>query len=251
MVGALTFYIFVYFLEGGMHTLCLGVNGETPMSAFINANPWAYVLYAGFAAGIFEETGRFLAFKWILKKQTGPETGVMYGIGHGGIEAILVCTLNMVSYLAFAFSLNALGADAMMAQAGDQAAAMQLSIATVSQTPSLLFCVSGLERVIAIALHIALSVLVFSAVHHKGKFYLYPLAILFHAAVDCFACLYNVGVISSIWMIELGVAAMTGLIVWYAVCVYRKDRPANPDASPAGSVPEAAVPAESGDAGVS
>ena len=225
LVGALTFYIFVYFLEGGLHVLCLGLMGETAISAFINATPWAYVLYAGLAAGVFEETGRLLAFKLVLRKQTRRETGVMYGIGHGGIEAIIVCAVNMVSSLAFALTLNALGAEAMLAQSGGQLAAVQSSIDTLTNTPPGLMFASGLERVSAIFLHIGLSVLVFAAAHRKGKFYLYPVAIALHAAVDCFAVLYSIGVIQSLWCIEAGVALMAALVCCYAYRVYGRDVP--------------------------
>lgn len=229
LVGAITFYVFVNFLEGGMHALCLGMVKENAISRFLKANLWAYGLYGGLAAGVFEETGRFLAFKWLLKKQQGRETGVMYGIGHGGIEAILVCTVSMISSIAFSLSLNSVGVEAMLAQGGAQLASMQSSIQAVSQTPAGLFFVSGVERVIAIVLHIALSVLVFSAANRKGKLHLYPLAILFHAAVDCFAMLYQMGIISNILLIELGVAVLTALIALYALGIYRADLKMEPE----------------------
>lgn len=232
-IGAITFYVFVNFLEGSLHAFCLGLITENAVSAFLKATPWAYVLYAGFAAGLFEETGRFVAFRWLLRKQTGRETGVMYGIGHGGIEAILLCCVAMFSNIAFAVSLNAAGAEAMLAQAGAQAAAVQGSIDIMTQTPAAIFYVSGIERIIAIALHIALSVLVFAAASRKEKRFLYPVAIVLHAAVDCFAVLYQLGVITNIWFVELGVGAMTVLIALYALRVYRASRAeAPPDAQP-------------------
>ena len=225
LVGALTFFVFVYLLESGAHAFFLGAVQENAISRYLNATPWALGLYAGCMAGIFEETGRFLAFKWLLKKQTGRETGVMYGIGHGGIEAILVCTTSLFSMLALAVSLNTSGADALLAQAGASREALQATIDTLVQTDGSYFFAAGIERVIAIALHIALSVLVFAAANRKGKFHLYPVAILLHAAVDCFAVLYKMGLIQNIWFIELGVAVLTVLIAGYARRVYRADRP--------------------------
>ncbi len=233
LVGAITFYIFVNFLEGSLHAFCLGMITENAVSAFLKATPWAYMLYAGLAAGVFEETGRFVAFKWLLHKQTGRETGVMYGIGHGGIEAILLCCVAMIGNVAFAVSLNAAGAESVLAQAGEQAAAVQSSIDVMKQTPAAIFYVSGIERMIAVALHIALSVLVFAAANRKEYFFLFPVAIVLHAAVDCFAVLYQLGVIANIWLIELGVGAMTVLIGLYARRVYHAVRPEIPPAAQA------------------
>ena len=47
-------------------------------------------LYGGLMAGVFEETGRYVSFKWFLKKETRIQDGLSYGIGHGGIEAMLI-----------------------------------------------------------------------------------------------------------------------------------------------------------------
>ena len=53
-----------------------------------------YALYGGLAAGLFEETGRLLAFRFILKPHTARITALSYGIGHGGIEAFWVMGLS-------------------------------------------------------------------------------------------------------------------------------------------------------------
>lgn len=62
-------------------------------------NIWLYGLYGGLAAGVFEETGRFLAFRFVLRNRTARITSLVYGIGHGGIEAFLVAGLTMASNL--------------------------------------------------------------------------------------------------------------------------------------------------------
>ncbi len=52
----------------------------------------------GLLAGIFEETARYILFKFILKKERTWEAGVVVGMGHGGIEAAL---LGLAAGLAF------------------------------------------------------------------------------------------------------------------------------------------------------
>ena len=93
LIGALTFVVSTMILESILHNLLF----LTPLWAILQGNIWLYGLYGGLAAGIFEETGRFLAFKLLLKKESEPITALSYGIGHGGIEAILLVVLTMVN----------------------------------------------------------------------------------------------------------------------------------------------------------
>src|SRR5512146_2191047 len=44
----------------------------------------------GLLAGIFEETARYILFKWLLKKSRSWNEGVLVGLGHGGTEAVLL-----------------------------------------------------------------------------------------------------------------------------------------------------------------
>lgn len=222
-VGVMIFVLFVYVLENAMHQFCLAEG--TPVSAFIKTNQWAYVLYAGLAAGIFEETGRFFAFKVLMKKRTDPREGVMYGIGHGGIEAILVCTFSMITNIGLAITLNTAGPEAFLSGVPEASrAAVNATVNTLTTMQAGIFLVSGVERLIAICLHIALSVLVFAGARIKGKGYLYPVAILLHAGVDCFAVLYSIGILPGILVTELGVAVLTAAIGYFAWRVYKMNR---------------------------
>ncbi|HQQ88914.1 MAG TPA: YhfC family glutamic-type intramembrane protease [Oscillospiraceae bacterium] len=221
VIGAATFILFALVLEQLLHSVVLKMPTVT-------GNVVAYVLYAGFAAGIFEETGRWFAFRFLLKKYRGCETSVTYGIGHGGIEAILVTGAAMLSNLALVILLATQGESGLTAAVGSDTAAALIS--TFRATAPSLYLVGGLERVTAIALHIALSVLVFRAVreHRVGD---WLLAVLFHALVDCFAVLYSVGVIGSIMVIELGVFLMTVGIALIALQAYRAMKEKEADSS--------------------
>ncbi len=210
-VGAAIFILFVLVLERLLHSVVL----KQPA---IIGNTVLYVLYAGFAAGIFEETGRWFAFRFLLKKYREREAAITYGIGHGGIEAILITGISMAANLALVVILALNGEAGLSAIVGSEETATLVS--TYQSTAPVLFLVGGLERVTAMALHIALSILVFRAVReHKAGYWL--LAILFHALVDCFAVLYSVGVIANIWVIELGVLVMTAGIALLALRAYR------------------------------
>ena len=47
-----------------------------------------YFLFMGLTAGIFEETARWICFKFLRKNRVSWIEGLAYGLGHGGIEAI-------------------------------------------------------------------------------------------------------------------------------------------------------------------
>ncbi|MDR0538038.1 MAG: YhfC family intramembrane metalloprotease [Tannerellaceae bacterium] len=60
-------------------------------------------------AGLFEETARFISFKILKKKYNGIGTGLAYGIGHGGIEAVLLAGLSMIVSIVFCIMINTVG----------------------------------------------------------------------------------------------------------------------------------------------
>ena len=243
-LGAAVFVLFVLVLERGLHGLVLSEG------SVVLEKPWLYVLYACLSAGLFEETGRYLTFRYVLRRYGGRETGVMYGIGHGGMEAVLLCGINMAAYLLMAAEFN---------QAGGVTAAVQAYYSGVSvpalglyYTPVWAFLVPGVERLAAMALHIALSVVVFQAARRPGKGRWYFYAVLLHAAVNGAAALYQIGILTSVAVTELIVTGLTLLICWRVTLLYLRDwteEPA-PEAEALCAGPEGgeALPAADGEA---
>ena len=103
-VGCGVFVLFALILESLMHNLVLKV---LPVGEKIMNSTLLYALYGGLAAGVFEETGRFLAFKTVLKsKLDNDRNALMYGAGHGGVEAVLLLSATYVSYIAMGIMMN-------------------------------------------------------------------------------------------------------------------------------------------------
>ena len=80
--------------------------GGTGVSQYVLTHAWAYTLIGCLLAGVFEEVGRYLAFRFLLKRYTNRRDAVTYGIGHGGIEAILVLGLTAINNIAIAQLVN-------------------------------------------------------------------------------------------------------------------------------------------------
>lgn len=198
VVGVIGFALFAMVLENLLHQVCL-VN-DNAVSRAILGSPVLYTLYAAFAAGVFEETGRLFGFKVLLRKNNKNSCAIAYGIGHGGIEVLFILG---ASYLVLLLAL--LGVDF-----GSEATNAQM-IATARSIPHTSAGIAMFERVCAMMIQIGLSMLVFVAAREKKYLWLYPVAILIHAMIDAPAALYQYQVISNIFVVE-GVALVMGII---------------------------------------
>jgi uncharacterized membrane protein YhfC len=152
-------------------------------------NFWFNTLFLAFTAGMFEEPARYLMLRFLGKETRGWHGAVMFGAGHGGIEAILLVGGAAISNL---FVL--LNADVLLAQT--RAAAPTQVEALVSQIQALqgvtigLIGASLIERAFAIMLHIGLSVMVMRAVEGRGIRWSF-VAILIHGAANAVALVAN------------------------------------------------------------
>ncbi|GHU87661.1 putative membrane protein YhfC [Spirochaetia bacterium] len=206
IVGAAAFIIFALILEQSVHLIVL------KRFALIE-KPFLYMLYGTLMAGIFEETARFLSFHILKRKYRGIGTGLSYGAGHGGIEAVLVAGLAMINAIVSSIMINSGSVETITGKlqgpALEQANAQLTALIT---TAPYLFLIGGLERIFAIGIQMSLSVMVFYAVFSKGKWWLYPLAILLHAIIDAPAALTQAGVIKNVLFVE-GIVCISCVLI--------------------------------------
>lgn len=129
------------------------------------------VLIPSLTAGIFEETARYVGFRYLIKDDTY-EKGLMYGAGHGGIESILLVGVSVLSVGVILFTnpevLPPGQLDAVLA------------------TPAYLPLVGLYERIMTMIIHIGLSIMVLESVRRKEIKYLLA-AIGTHALMNYMA----------------------------------------------------------------
>ena len=220
LTGAMTFLIFALVLESIVHSIVFMVFPG------IKDNVVAYMLYGALMAGIFEETGRFLAYKLVLKKRTNRETAISYGIGHGGFEAVYILAATGINNFIYASIINAGQFPALL----DQLKAAGQDTSPIESLPEQLaaFGIADiglpiLERVFAVMFHIALSILVFYAVKN-GKIWMYFLAVILHALLDAPAALYQQGVIGiAATEVCLALFSIVTFVIIY-VFLYKRDK---------------------------
>lgn len=185
-VGALCFFVFAMVLEQLLHYVCL--KSGNALSAAIKGSALYCSLYGAFAAGIFEECGRLFGFKVLMKKYDRTSSAVAYGIGHGGMEVILLLAVNYFCYMLASFGVS-FGAEADPI--------MQKAVSEMTAGPVF---TAVFERIGSMIFHVGASLIVFYAV--KKKICWLFAAILIHAAVNIPAGFFAYGLIP-LWTVEI------------------------------------------------
>ena len=182
-IGMAVMLVFALIVESLVHQLVLNV---LPVGKTILNNIWLYALYGGLMAGLFEETGRFVAFKTILRKYRDRDIdALMYGAGHGGFEAAAVLGSTMISNIVIAVMINA-GMTSVLTKTATAETLPQIEamLDSLKNAAPYTYFIGLIERFLAVFLQLALSVLVWFAAKDRSKWLLYPLAILLHFLVD-------------------------------------------------------------------
>ena len=221
IAGAVGFMISARVLELGVHYIC--ILADNPVSRYINGNTAVFVLYGIMMAGIFEECGRHIILKYIMKNNRTRENAVLYGIGHGGIEILAVILPSMILYLVIAILFSRGNVEEAMNQlkiTEETAAAALPSVQAAAAFGFGMMAMNVVERLLAMLLHIGLTVIVYYGVVSMKKGYL-PLAILLHMLMDLFAALYQRSVVP-LWTVEVWAAFWTVVTGFIAVRLYRK-----------------------------
>lgn len=219
LTGALVFLTFGIILKSVPNLLFL--SADNPVSRFISGNIWAYAIYGGLSAGIFEEAGRYVAFKFFLKKYDYRESSVAYGLGHGGIECIVVLGFAMLQNFTYAQIINAGQMEEMISTFPDEGAKAvfrDLQEAIINMTVQ--DCIwAGVERLSALALQVSLSVLVYQAARVQNKKYFLAIAIVLHSLIDVFAAFSQQGTMETA-VIEIMILVYALMVSVFAYKIY-------------------------------
>ncbi|HHY56478.1 MAG TPA: YhfC family intramembrane metalloprotease [Chloroflexi bacterium] len=193
----------------------------------ITAGSLAVTLGVGAAlaltAAMFETAGRYAGYRWLLRRDPKQwSTGVMYGLGHGGIEsALLIAGVSIVQLV----TLMTMTEAALAALPPVQAQALTALASAINDNPAWMGLAGGYERIVSLAIHVALSLLVLEA-YVRRQWRWVALALAAHFAVDfvtpvLIPALLPVGVSRQI----VQYLALTGfgiLAIWISVALRRQ-----------------------------
>jgi len=140
-------------------------------------------LVLGLSAGLFEEIARYLAFRYWLNRATYTNLPLIYGVGHGGVEAFILGILALVALFQVIFLA---GEGALLSFSADQAELIQEQIVAYWEVPLGFSLLGAWERISAMAFHVGASLFVYKAVRQKKSSWL-MIAVIGHTVLDAFA----------------------------------------------------------------
>lgn len=216
-VGMLTFFLFAMVLEQFLHMAMIPVVGSSGV--------W-FVVYSSLAAGVFEETGRLVAYKTLMKRELTLKNAVYMGIGHGGFEAAAVLGFSMIVYLVMAVTANGYGGvEAFLEATKNNGSEVtrentRTTLETLEQVGFANVFLSLYERIVAMTLHVCMSVWVYKAV--TERMWLYPAAIAAHALLDVSAALYQLGAVTNIAIIYVIMTVYVAVVVFATIKITKK-----------------------------
>lgn len=213
-VGCLIFIIVVLFVEATIHKVFF----STSLGRSVRDNIIPYAIYGGVMAALFEEFGRLLAFKLLLGKNKDKNINAcMYGAGHGGFEALAILGLAMINNIGLAFMINSGSLDAVKSTlSGYPLKQLEFSANILITSAPYIFLIGIAERIIAVAIQISLSVLVWFSLKKK---HLFLIALSIHFCIDALVIILA-GIQIPVYFIELILAVLTVIIALFARKIY-------------------------------
>lgn len=160
---------------------------------FSRNHVFGYAFSLAFTAGLFELAGRFAVAKLLNRKELTRNRALAAGLGHGGIEAMVITGIAMVNNLIYVVMINTGAFDTLVAQtaAGMDAAQAEMITAQlemirtqlIAYAPAL-FLLGGFERILAMIAHLGMSVLVCYGVAFKKVLPCTLMCLLIHTFID-------------------------------------------------------------------
>ena len=229
--GALIFFLFQIISRVPIVTVLGGVLAPQLRASPVFLYTWLAIL--ALTAGLFEEVGRYVGYRWLMRREEKTwSKAVMYGIGHGGLESmVLIGALGLLTLLNL-IVLSSINLNSLPASQHDQ---VVQQLKALSAQPGWFPLIALWERLWTLPVQVALSVIVLQVFRRNNIGWLW-LAILAHAVVDFVpvALLQVLGAsMGAYLLVELIVAIFgaTGVLVIWKL----RDRPetkALPEAQP-------------------
>jgi uncharacterized membrane protein YhfC len=168
-------------------------------------------VFLGLSAGIFEEGMRYLVLRWWAKDVRSWRKGVLFGTGHGGVEAIILGAFVLYGFFQMAALRNT---DLSKVIPANQIALVQIQVTTYWNLTWYGSLLGALERFFAIPTQIVLAVMVMQAFTRKHMHWLF-LAIGYHALSDASAII-SVKYLGTYWTeaIICGFAILSVILIF-------------------------------------
>lgn len=183
LLGAAGFFVMQIIIRTPILSILSMLSG---FQSFVKEHYVLYCLILALTAGAFEVAGRYGVAK-IMSKKLNFHRGVAAGLGHGGIEAMVIVGLTYINNIAYILMINSGSFDTVI----EQTAALGVdtsSLIAVKESligsGAAIFYLAGYERVLTMIFHTALSLLVCYFVWKKKDGLGIVICLALHTVVD-------------------------------------------------------------------
>jgi len=182
---------------------------------------WPLVIYAaelGLWAALCEELARYLVLRFWLKRDRSWRSALMFGAGHGGAESVLLGLTAAVGAINLFVARNV--DPARLGATPDQQAAVQARVAAAFAVPVLYPLIGAYGRVMALAAHMFLAILVMQVFLRRNILWLVA-AIFWHALTDGLTTYVQTIYAGTPYRVFLTEAVITLLAVIGVILIFR------------------------------
>ncbi|RME84649.1 MAG: YhfC family intramembrane metalloprotease [Caldilineae bacterium] len=190
----------------------------------------------GLTAALTEELARYFVLRTTLRHARTWRQAVMFGAGHGGVEAILLGILAGLAYVNLVLLRQS--PDLLSGLPSEQLQLVNEQLQAYWSAPWYLSLLGAVERVFALCVQISLAVLVMQSFLRRQLGWLF-LAIVWHWVVDAVSVysLPHLGPLGT-----EGIVALTALISLAIIFTLRSPESAEPAMPPEPTPPSADLP---------
>ncbi len=210
-------------------------SGLLPSDTSLMTNLLLYAAFLGLSAGVFEESARYLTYRFWAKDARSWSRGLMLGAGHGGMEAILVGSLATISFVSLLATVNS--ETAMSALPAEQRQLVTDALAQITGAPTGTLLLGAVERLFAITAHLAMSLLVLQVFLRRNIAWLFA-SIGFHTLLNMVAVVAAARL--NPYATE-GIIGLFALLALFIIFRLRTPEPAAPEPIPLPPPPDAAA----------
>lgn len=190
LLGAAGFFVMQMMIRTPILSLISKGQG---FADFVSKKYVWYCIIAAFTAALSEVIARYAVAKFMSRNLTF-ERSLAAGLGHGGIEAIVIIGMAYLNNLIYAGMINGGTFDTVVEQTAalgvDTTALVNIKDSLINAS-SAIFLLAGYERILTMILHVALSLVVCYFVSHKEDIKGILICLLCHTLVDFVAPLVN------------------------------------------------------------
>lgn len=190
LLGAAGFFVFQMIIRVPILNL-LSLN-----AGFVAFSQEQYILYCfilALTAALFEAIGRYIVAK-IMSKGLTFKRSMAAGMGHGGIEAILLIGMTYINNLVYISMINTGSFDTVVtqnAELGADTAGLVAVKEALMNTGAIAFYLAGYERILTMISHTALSLIVCYFVWKKKDLLGIGICVAVHFLMDFISPVVN------------------------------------------------------------